>query len=149
MMSHQQEDRGIQRVNLGRRIGSRYFILTAGGNRDALMQMHAELNLPGSTLKKLLPNPLDKTPDIERWLWESLKVYCKSDEPISEINEFIESNAKTIELMAKYGDKVSLNVCLGWKFIENKAHGFYFPPALMQRLSASNFGLEIDIANWG
>lgn len=138
-----------ENVNLGRRVGSRYFSLCAGGNRDALMRMHGELNMPGSVLKKLLDNPLDETPDIERWLWESPKEYCKSYYyPIAEIGEFFEKNNKLIKTMSNYRNEVSLTVALCWKFIDNQVHGFHMPPDLIKKLSEAGLGFEIDIASW-
>lgn len=137
-----------QSVNLGRTIGSRYFLLSAGGHRDALMSMHAELNLPGSTLKKLKINPLDDTPDIERWLWESSKEYCISDYPLDEMAKFLLNNIEIIKCMEKYRETLSLNICLCWKFIEDEFHGFYASSELMHLLSSAGLGLDIDIASW-
>ncbi|WP_157982678.1 hypothetical protein [Simplicispira lacusdiani] len=138
----------LQNVNLGRTVGSRYFLLSAGGHRDKLMSMHAELNLPGSTLKKLKINPLDDTPDIERWLWESSKEYCVSDYPLEEVERFLHNNIEAINCMRKYRETLSLNICLCWKFIENELHGFYASSELMHLLSSAGLGLDIDIANW-
>ena len=138
-----------ENINLGRRVGSRYFSLCAGGNRDALMRMHGELNMPGSVLKKLLNNPLDETPDIDRWLWESPKEYCKSYYyPITDISEFLNINAELVKTMGRYRNEVSLTVVLCWKFIDNNVHGFYLPPDLIKKLSEAGLGFEIDIASF-
>lgn len=147
-MNDKEKNDEVESINLGRRIGSRYFFVCAGGNRDVLMKMHAQLNIPGSVLKKLLQNPLDETPDIERWLWEGPKKYCKSEYPVDEIGEFIDENFEMIGEMGEYCNLVSLNVVLCWKFVDNQVHGFYVSSDLMRKLSAAGFGFDIDIASW-
>lgn len=123
---------------------SRYFVLHAGGNRDALFLMHKELNLPGSVIKKLRDNPLDKTPDIERWLWASPDFFCRTNFPLEEVEKFIEHNGDIIKIMSQYREKVSLIFSVNWMFLKG-AHGFYISHNLMNNLAAAGFSLEIDI----
>ena len=111
------------------------------------MRMHAELNAPGSCLKKLFNNPLDKTPDIERWLWISSKTHSKSDYPMDEISEYIKDNKSAMEIMSKYQNQVTLTISLCWNFLDGKIHGFYASKELIHDLDSFGFGLEIDIDN--
>ena len=123
------------------------FYLSAIGSEDNIRALHDQLKLLGSEVKQLRANPLDPSPQAERWLWCSPYQTCSSDFPEDELTAYLRENSHLLATLGKHRAGLKdVGPVIVSQPDHNGIRGCSVSSELISLLASVNASLEIDIS---